>query len=68
MVDPITLTALIGGIGSLLVSLITHIKFSKCYGFEMKTTSHNSGQSTPLITPDPNGAKMYRTTPINISK
>jgi hypothetical protein len=42
--EPLTLIALISGVGSLVVSFLTHIRFSKCYGMERKT---------PLMTPDP---------------
>jgi len=51
--EPLTLIALISGVGSLVVSFLTHIRFSKCYGMEIKTTSHKSGETTPLMTPDP---------------
>jgi len=53
MVDPFTLTAVLAGVASLVVSILTHIKFSKCYGFELKTinstTPTGNSPSTPLL-------------------
>jgi hypothetical protein len=51
--DPLTITALIAGFGSLIVSFLTHIRFSRCYGIEIKTTASRSGEITPLMTPEP---------------
>jgi len=34
MFDPITLSI---SAGAIIVAILTHIKFSKCYGFEVQT-------------------------------
>jgi len=46
--DAIALTALLTAIGSMAVSILTHIKHSKCYGIDITTTeSHTPTIQTP---------------------
>jgi len=47
MIDIISLSI---AVGAVLVALTTHIKFSKCWGFEMSTRSpKNTPPNTPAI-------------------
>lgn len=46
MIDPITLIAIITGIGGLIVSILTHIKHSSCFGVEIDTRTPQP--STPI--------------------
>ena len=46
MVDPITLSV---SLGAVLVAIMTHVKFSKCWGFEIQTRSlKQTPPSTPI--------------------
>jgi hypothetical protein len=54
MIDIISLSI---AIGAVLVSLTTHIKFSKCWGFEMSTR-------TPTKWSPPDSPKLVETQPL----
>ena len=54
MIDIISLSI---AIGAILVSLTTHIKFSKCWGFEMSTR-------TPIKSSPPDSPKLVETQPL----
>ena len=54
MIDIISLSI---AIGAILVSLTTHIKFSKCWGFEMSTR-------TPTKSSPPDSPKLVETQPL----
>lgn len=36
--DSLSITAIIAGVGALIVSILTHIKHSKCFGVDLTTT------------------------------
>ena len=40
--DVIALVSILSAVGSLIISIMTHIKTSSCYGFKMKTTEDSS--------------------------
>lgn len=45
-----TITAIIASIGALLVSFLSHIKHSKCYGVDITTTeSHTPTETKPFL-------------------
>jgi len=48
--EVMTLVALISGVSSLVVAVLTHIKVSKCYGFELNTRTPPLTPKTPLMT------------------
>ena len=54
MIDVISLSI---AVGAILVALTTHIKFSKCWGFEMTTR-------TPIKTSPPDSPKLVETQPL----
>lgn len=54
MIDIISLSI---AVGAVLVALTTHIKFSKCWGFEMTTR-------TPTKTSPPDSPKLVETQPL----
>jgi hypothetical protein len=78
--DAIALTALLTAIGSMAVSILTHIKHSKCYGIDITTTeSHtptiqtqeehfNYGSMIESVSrpPSPNHLKVSNPIPIPI--
>ena len=51
--DPVSLIAIISASSALVVAVLTHIKYSKCCGFVLRTTEGNEpvtpGLTTPLI-------------------
>lgn len=47
--EPLTIIALASGISSLVVSILTHIKVSKCYGVEIATHTPPPTFKSPLI-------------------
>jgi len=63
MSDPIVITAIIASVGSLILSVISHVKYSKCWGAEVimkrnspttpDATSHSTftppNETTPII-------------------
>ncbi len=51
MSDPIVITAIIASIGSLILSIISHVKYSKCWGAEVMMK-----RSSPT-TPDPTSSE-----------
>jgi hypothetical protein len=61
--DPVSLIAIISASSALVVAILTHIKYSKCFGFVLRTTEGNEpitpSLTTPLIKPS---------TPIDIPK
>ena len=46
--EPVVITAIIGAIGAVIISVLTHIKFSSCYGFKLQTTTHFEEKNTLL--------------------
>jgi len=49
--DPISLIAIISASSALVVAILTHIKYSKCFGFVLRTTEGNESlPSTPSLT------------------
>lgn len=61
MSDPIVITAIIASIGSLILSIISHVKYSKCWGAEVMMKRNSP------ITPQPTDTRpsiATETTPI----
>ena len=49
--DPISLIAIISASSALVVSILTHIKYSSCCGFKLRTTEGTeSSPTTPTLT------------------
>ena len=44
--DSLSITAIIAAIGALILSILTHIKTSSCYGLNIRTTESH----TPVLT------------------
>lgn len=64
MIDIISLSI---AVGAVLVSLTTHIKFSKCWGFELQTRAlKNSPPDTPILNHTESTALMSASNPIPI--
>jgi len=62
--DPVSLIAIISASSALVVSILTHIKFSRCCGFVLRTTEGNeSSPTTPSLT-----TPLIQSQPINIPK
>ena len=40
--DPVSVTAIITAIGAGIMSILSHIKHSKCYGIDIETTNINA--------------------------
>ena len=51
MIDPITLVAVITACSALIVSVLTHIKHSQCFGIDITTTESNTPTTTTPIMP-----------------
>jgi len=57
--DPVSLIAIISASSALIVSILTHIKYSSCCGFKLRTTEGNESLpttpslKTPLIQSQP---------------
>jgi hypothetical protein len=70
--DPVSLIAIISASSALVVAILTHIKYSKCCGFVLRTTEGNeTSPSTPIIVNNNESSalmKDYKTEPINIPK
>ena len=49
--DPVSLIAIISASSALVVAVLTHIKYSKCCGFVLRTTEGNESITPSLITP-----------------
>ena len=50
MADALIITSLITAIGSLVISILTHIKHSKCLGVDITTTeSHTPVDKIPIL-------------------
>jgi len=67
MTDPLVITSVIGAVGALIVSVITHLKYSECCGAKMMlrrsqpdTPTTNAPMSGIFIQPVPT-----EKTPIN---
>lgn len=60
MSDPIVITAIIAGVGSLILSIISHVKYSECWG--AKITMKRNSPTTP--TPNATFVLPTETTPI----
>lgn len=53
--DVLSITAIIAGVGGIVISLYTHIKHSKCCGFEIDTYSPTEvAQHQSVINSQPN--------------
>lgn len=64
MIDVVSLSI---AIGAILVALTTHIKFSKCWGFEMITrSSKNTPPDTPIKNTLESTALLQPSDPIKI--
>ena len=64
--DPVSLIAIISASSALIVAILTHIKYSSCYGFKLRTTEGNESPITP-ITPSDN-MPLLKSDPIPIIK
>jgi hypothetical protein len=62
MSDPIVITAIIAGVGSLILSIISHVKYSECWGAKITMTAQNITPTTP--TPNATLVLPTETTPI----
>ena len=49
--DPVSLIAIISASSALIVAVLTHIKYSSCYGFKLRTTEGNESVTPNLSTP-----------------
>ncbi len=58
MSDPIVITAIIASVGSLILSIMGHVKYSKCWGAEVMMKRNSP------ITPPHTDTKPTETTPI----
>ena len=64
MIDIVSLSI---AVGAILVALTTHIKFSKCWGFEMTTrTPKNTPPDTPIKNNSETTALLHPSDPIPI--
>jgi hypothetical protein len=62
--DTVSLIAIISASSALVVSILTHIKYSSCCGFKLRTTEGNESQpTTPAIT-----TPLIQSQPIEIPK
>jgi len=48
--DPVSLIAIISASSALVVAILTHIKYSSCCGFKLRTTE---GNETPTLSRPP---------------
>jgi hypothetical protein len=62
--DPVSLIAIISASSALVVSILTHIKFSRCCGFVLRTTEGNESSPTTPTTTTP----LIQSQPIDIPK
>jgi hypothetical protein len=60
--DPVSLIAIISASSALVVAVLTHIKYSKCFGFVLRTTEGNEPTTPSLTTP------LIQSQPIDIPK
>ena len=60
--DPVSLIAIISASSALVVAVLTHIKYSKCFGFVLRTTEGNEPITPNLTTP------LIPSKPIDIPK
>jgi hypothetical protein len=49
--DTVSLIAIISASSALVVAVLTHIKYSKCFGFVLRTTEGNESITPSLTTP-----------------
>ena len=62
--DPVSLIAIISASSALVVAVLTHIKYSSCCGFKLRTTEGNeSSPTTPSLT-----TPLIQSQPIDIPK
>ena len=47
--DAVSITAIIAGVGGVVIALYTHIKHSKCWGLEVDTYSPNEVVQPQLV-------------------
>lgn len=48
--ESLSIVGITTGIAGILIAIYTHVKYSKCLGFEIQTYSPNELQSQPQIT------------------
>ena len=48
--DSLAIAAITTSIGGILIAAYTHVKYSKCLGFELQTYNPNELQQQPQIT------------------
>ena len=53
MTDPLLITSVISGVGALIISVMTHLKYSECCG--SKFVLRRSSPTTPNTTPHMSG-------------
>lgn len=51
--DPFVIVAIITGITALVTSVLTHIRYSSCWGIKFFTRSSKNGETTPLTPSSP---------------
>ena len=47
--DPFIIISVISATSALVVSVLTHIKYSTCFGFNVRTRGGSDSPSTPLL-------------------
>lgn len=65
MVDPLIITTIVASAGSLVISMFTHIKYSKCNIWGCDYATRTPQNTTPTVSPT---TPLLRSQPINISK
>ena len=78
MTDPLLITSVISGIGALIISVMTHLKYSECCGAKMllrrsspttpTTTAHMSGVFRKDTLNTPSEKTPIVSTPIEIQR
>ena len=51
--DPVTIIAIITAVSALVVSILSHIKKSDCFGFHIETKVANESENTHLCRSNP---------------
>ena len=49
MIDPLLITAIISSLSALIVSILTHIRHSKCFCMDIETTSPEEKKSLLVV-------------------
>lgn len=68
MIDSLAIAGLASGIVAVIVAAITHLKFSKCFGFELTTYSPTEMIPQPniVITTPPSTPELKHSNETNI--